>query len=80
MVQPSHNSMDHTNKCHSDTGPDGVNNCQAEIAINTDPAANMVVKADYAVIGRSVTRAHDPVETMEKIKKTLAFKLVSEKL
>ena len=46
----------------------------------TNPKCAQELGADYAVIGRSVTQAHDPVETMEKIKKTLAFKLVSEKL
>jgi len=46
----------------------------------TNPKCAQELGADYAVIGRSVTQAHDPVETMEKIKKTLAFKLMSEKL
>ena len=46
----------------------------------TSPKCAQELGADYAVIGRSVTQAHHPVETMEKIKKTLAFKLVSEKV
>ena len=46
----------------------------------TSPKCAQELGADYAVIGRSVTQAHHPVETMENIKKTLAFKLVSEKL
>jgi orotidine-5'-phosphate decarboxylase len=46
----------------------------------TSPKCAQELGADYAVIGRSVTQAHHPVETMEKIKTTLAFKLVSEKL
>jgi orotidine-5'-phosphate decarboxylase len=46
----------------------------------TSPKCAQELGADYAVIGRSVTLTHHPVETMENIKKTLAFKLVSEKL
>ena len=46
----------------------------------TSPKCAQELGADYAVIGRSVTQGHHPVETMENIKKTLAFKLVSEKL
>jgi len=46
----------------------------------TSPKVAQELGADYAVIGRSVTQTDHPVETMEKIKKTLAFKLVSEKL
>ena len=46
----------------------------------TSPKCAQELGADYAVIGRSVTQSHHPVETMENIKKTLAFKLVSEKL
>ena len=32
--------------------------------------------ADYAIIGRSITKANHPVETIEKIKKTLEFRLL----
>ena len=32
--------------------------------------------ADYAIIGRSITKANHPVETIEKIKKTLEFRLI----
>jgi orotidine-5'-phosphate decarboxylase len=32
--------------------------------------------ADYAIIGRSITKANHPVETIEKIKKSLAFRLI----
>ena len=46
----------------------------------TSPKCAQELGADYAVIGRSVTQGHHPVETMENIKKTLVFKLVSEKL
>lgn len=46
----------------------------------TSPKCAQELGADYAVIGRSVTQAHHPVETIEKIKKTLAFRLVSENL
>ena len=46
----------------------------------TSPKVAQELGADYAVIGRSVTQAHHPVETIETIKKTLAFRLVSEKI
>ena len=46
----------------------------------TSPKCAQELGADYAVIGRSVTQSHHPVETIEHIKKTLAFRLVSEKL
>ena len=46
----------------------------------TSPKVAQELGADYAVIGRSVTQAHHPVETIENIKRTLAFRLVSEKL
>ena len=36
--------------------------------------------ADYAVIGRSVTKAYHPVETIKAIKKTMEFRLLIEKL
>lgn len=32
--------------------------------------------ADYAIIGRSITKANHPVETIEAIKKSLAFRLI----
>ena len=32
--------------------------------------------ADYAIIGRSITKANHPVETIEKIKKILEFRLI----
>ena len=32
--------------------------------------------ADYVIIGRSITKANHPVETIEKIKKTLEFRLI----
>ena len=32
--------------------------------------------ADYAIIGRSITKANHPVETIEKIKKTLEIRLI----
>ena len=32
--------------------------------------------ADYAIIGRSITKTNHPVETIEKIKKTLEFRLI----
>ena len=32
--------------------------------------------ADYAIIGRSITKANHPVETIQKIKKTLEFRLI----
>ena len=44
----------------------------------TSPKCAQELGADYAVIGRSVTQAHHPVETIENIKHTLAFRLVSE--
>jgi len=46
----------------------------------TSPKCAQELGADYAVIGRSVTQSHHPVETIEHIKKTLAFRLVSEKV
>ena len=46
----------------------------------TSPKCAQELGADYAVIGRSVTQSHHPVETIEHIKKTLAFRLVSEKI
>jgi orotidine-5'-phosphate decarboxylase len=46
----------------------------------TSPKVAQELGADYAVIGRSVTQTHHPVETIENIKRTLAFRLVSEKL
>ena len=46
----------------------------------TSPKVAQELGADYAVIGRSVTQTHHPVETIETIKKTLAFRLVSEKV
>ena len=46
----------------------------------TSPKLAQELGADYVVIGRSVTQAHHPVETMEQIKKSLAFRLVSEKV
>jgi len=46
----------------------------------TSPKVAQELGADYIVIGRSVTQAHHPVETMEQIKKSLAFRLVSEKV
>ena len=46
----------------------------------TSPKCAQELGADYAVIGRSVTQSHHPVETIEHIKKTLAFRLVSENL
>jgi orotidine-5'-phosphate decarboxylase len=46
----------------------------------TSPKVAQELGADYAVIGRSVTQADHPVEMMENIKKTLAFRLVSEKV
>ena len=44
----------------------------------TSPKSAQELGADYAIIGRSVTQAHHPVETIENIKKTLEFRLVSE--
>jgi len=44
----------------------------------TSPKCAQELGADYAIIGRSVTQAHHPVETIEHIKKTLEFSLVSE--
>ena len=46
----------------------------------TSPKVAQELGADYAVIGRSVTQSYHPVETIESIKKTLAFRLVSENL
>ena len=37
----------------------------------TSPRRAMDLGADYAVIGRSITKAKDPVETIEEIKKSL---------
>ena len=44
----------------------------------TSPKSAQELGADYAIIGRSVTQAYHPVETIENIKKTLEFRLISE--
>jgi len=46
----------------------------------TSPKCAQELGADYAVIGRSVTQADHPVEMIENIKRTLAFRLVSENI
>ena len=42
----------------------------------TSPKIAQELGADYAIIGRSVTQSNHPVETIEQIKKSLAFRLV----